>query len=218
MIESSSSLRALGRARNVGASLGLLAAGDVDAAPRPVGASTLRAQDVNVGALLEHVSSDLVELDVGDRDATAGLARRLAVLVVLLDDNTLLDNILEGNVLVQDVVNLANRIGNGLDADTVIGAGDDGVGDLHVEDIIVGATADAADGEAVAAGAVAVGEGDVLAGVDGDAVVLVADDGAGDVDVFGVADVEAVGVVAALGVAGLRVDGHVETVGMLVLM
>lgn len=61
----------------------------------------------------------------------------------------------------------------------------------------------------MATGAVATGEGDVSAAVDGEAVVLVVDGGAGDGDVLRVTDIESVGVVAALGVAVLVVDGDV---------
>lgn len=60
----------------------------------------------------------------------------------------------------------------------------------------------------MAARAVAAREGDVCAGVDGQAVVLVVDGGAGDGDAGGGADVEGVGVVAkGVGVAGGVVDG-----------
>lgn len=50
---------------------------------------------------------------------------------------------------------------------------------------------------------------DVLARVDGDTVVLVLDGGAADVDAVGLADVESVGVVAAVVVAVRVVDGQV---------
>ena len=69
----------------------------------------------------------------------------------------------------------------------------------------------------MAAGAEAAGEGDVSAAVDGEAVVLVVDGGAGDGDLRRVADVESIGVVAALGVTVLVVDGdavHLETLGV----
>lgn len=49
----------------------------------------------------------------------------------------------------------------------------------------------------MAAGAVAVLEGDVRAGVDGDAVILVVDLGTGDGNAGGAANIESIGVVAA---------------------
>jgi hypothetical protein len=61
----------------------------------------------------------------------------------------------------------------------------------------------------VATGAVAAGKGDVSAAVNGEAVVLVVDGGAGDSDVLRVTDIERVGVVAALRVTVLVVDGNV---------
>lgn len=55
--------------------------------------------------------------------------------------------------------------------------------------------------------AVAASEGDLGAAVDGKAVVLVVDSRAADSDLSGATDVESIGVVAALGVAVLVVDG-----------
>ena len=60
----------------------------------------------------------------------------------------------------------------------------------------------------MAALAGAAGEVDVSAGVDGEAVILVLDVGVGNVDASGAADVESVGVVAAVCyIAGSVVDG-----------
>jgi hypothetical protein len=125
--------------------------------------------------------------------------------------------VLEGDALVGDVLDRALGVRNSLDANTVVGVDDLRVEDLHGVDDVVVAAADGADGETVAAGAVAAGESDVSAGVDGEAVVLVVDGGAGDGDVLRVTDVESVGVVAALRVTVLVVDGDVvdrECVGV----
>lgn len=111
----------------------------------------------------------------------------------------------------------AGLAGDGLDADAVVGVDDLGVQDLDGVDDVVVAAADGANRQAMAAGAVAAGESDVGAAVDGQAVVLVVDGGAGDGDLRRVADVEGVGVVAALGVAVLVVDGdvvHLEALGI----
>jgi len=117
--------------------------------------------------------------------------------------------VLEGDALVGDVLDRALGVGNSLDADTVVGVNDLRVEDLHgVNDVVVAAS-DRADGETVATGAVAAGEGNVSTAVDGKAVVLVVDGGAGDGDVLRVTDIEGVGVVAALGVTVLVVDGDV---------
>jgi hypothetical protein len=104
-------------------------------------------------------------------------------------------------------LDLASGTGDGLDADTVVGVDDLGVRDGDSVDDVVVAAADGADGETVTAGAEAAGEGDVSAAVDGEAVVLVVDGGAGDGDLRRVTDVESVGVVTTLGVTVLVVDG-----------
>lgn len=117
--------------------------------------------------------------------------------------------VLEGNALVGDVLDRALGARDGLDADTVVGVNDLRVKDLHgVNDVVV-AAADRADGETVATGAVTAGEGDVVTAVDGKAVVLVVDGSARNGDVLRVTDIEGVGVVAALGVTVLVVDGDV---------
>jgi hypothetical protein len=78
-------------------------------------------------------------------------------------------------------LDLASGAGDSLDADTVVGVDDLGVGDRDGVDDVVVAAADGADGET--------------------------DGGAGDGDLGRVTDVEGVGVVAALGVTVLVVDG-----------
>jgi len=66
----------------------------------------------------------------------------------------------------------------------------------------------------VATGAVAAGESDLGAAVNSEAVVLVVDGRAADGDFGGAADVEGIGVVAALGVAVLVVDGDAVELGV----
>lgn len=117
--------------------------------------------------------------------------------------------VLEGDALVGDVLDRALGVRNSLDADTVVGVNDLRVEDLHgVNDVVV-AAANGADGETVATGAVTASESDVVTAVDGKAVVLVVHGSAGDGDVLRVTDIESVGVVAALGVTVLVVNGDV---------
>lgn len=117
--------------------------------------------------------------------------------------------VLEGDALVGDVLDRALGTRDSLNADTVVGVNDLRVEDLHgVNDVVV-AAADGADGETVATGAVTASESDVVTAVDGKAVVLVVDGSAGDGDVLRVTNIESVGVVAALGVTVLVVDGDV---------
>jgi hypothetical protein len=218
------------RAGDVRALVTLHTASDADTRPLPVGASTLGAEDVNIGSLGSDAASDVLDGKTGYGDTGSGSSSGGAVFVVLFDQDSGLGDVLEGDALVGDVLgnlvstnrglaffldgiatylDLAGRAGDGLDADAVVGVDDLGVCDGDGVDDVVVAAADGADGEAVAAGAVAAGEGDVGAAVDGEAVVLVVDGGAGDGDLRRVADVEGVGVVAALGVAVLVVDGDV---------
>ena len=111
------------------------------------------------------------------------------------------------DVAVGDAGDFAGGAGDSLDAHAVVGVDDLGVEDVDGVDGVVAPAANAADAQAVAAGAVAAGESDLGAAVDGEAVVLVVDGGAADGDLGGATDVESVGVVAALGVAVLVVDG-----------
>ena len=117
--------------------------------------------------------------------------------------------VLKSDALVGDVLDRALGVRNSLDANTVVGVNDLRVEDLHGVDDVVVAAADGADRETVAARAVTAGESDVGAGVNGEAVVLVVDGGAGDGDVLRVTDIESVSVVASLRVTVLVVDGDV---------
>ena len=91
----------------------------------------------------------------------------------MLDDDAIRGNVLEGDVLVGDAGNGASGTGDGLDADTVLRVGDGGGENADRLDDVVGAAADRADGETVAAGATSAGEGDAGARVDSKAIVLV---------------------------------------------
>jgi hypothetical protein len=207
---------ARGASRNILALGALLTAGDVDARPCPVGAAARSTKDVNISGRALHGTSDLLEGNIRNLDAVGGIAGGAAVLVVLLDDNTVLGDTLEGDVLEPDAGDGASRAVDGLDARAVLRVDDLGVGDGDVVDGVVFATADGADGETMATVAVAVGEDDVLAGVDSQAVVLVVDGGAVDGDVGAGADVKGIGVVAQLGTGGV-IDQHVldgEVVGL----
>lgn len=73
--------RALGR---------LLATGDLVARPLPAGASTGSTKDVGVGAGAGNSDSVVSHGKTGDWDTVSGLASTGAVLVVLLNNNTVL--------------------------------------------------------------------------------------------------------------------------------
>jgi hypothetical protein len=101
------------RAGDVGALAALDTTGDGDTRPLPVGAGTLGAEDVDLLGLGTDGTLDVLDGKTGDRDAGCGLASGRTVLVVLLDQNTGLGDVLEGDALVDDVLDilLATRTG-----------------------------------------------------------------------------------------------------------
>lgn len=189
----------------------LLAAADTDAGPVPVGASALATENVDIGRGRGDGTRHLGDGQVRDGDAAGRGAGRAAVLVVLLDHDAVLGNVAEGDARVRDVGHGTGGAVDRLDAHAVLGVDNLGVGDGHGLDGVVGAATHGANGKAVAARAGAAGERDVGAGVDGEAVILVLDICARDVDVLGGADIEGVGVVALAGAGGV-VHGHVEDI------
>lgn len=186
-----------------------LTAGDVNAGHGPVRAAAVTAKDVDLNSVRVNRASDVLEGNIGDSNTVGGGTGRVTVLVVLLDDDTVVGDAGELDVGVGDVLDGTSSVVDSLDANTVLGVRDSRVDEGDVLDGVVVAATDGADGQTVTAGAGTAGEVDVLAGVDGDAVVLVLDGGAGDGDVGTLADVETVGVVTALGVTVAVVDGDV---------
>lgn len=82
--------------------------------------------------------------------------------VILLDNNTVLGNVGEGNVGVGDTADRASGTVDGLDADTVVAVKDLGVLNGHAADNVVITSTDRADGDTVATTAGTAREGDVL--------------------------------------------------------
>lgn len=186
---------------------GGLAAGDRDARPLPAAARS--AEDVDVSAGRGDGALDVAEGKASDGDAGGGGAGGGAVLVVLLNDDTVLGDVREGNAGVSDARDGAGGAGDRLNTDTVVGVDNLGVGDGDGLDGVVGTATNGADRETVATRAGTAGEGDVGTGVDSQAVVLVLDVGARDVDTGGGADIESIGVVASSRVTGGVVEGDV---------
>lgn len=183
----------------------LLSTSDAVAGPGPARAGALAAKQVGVGAGRGDGSLDAGDSKVGDWNTSGGGSGRAAVLVVLLDDDTVLGNVAEADIVEGHAGNLAGGAGDGLDTDTVVRVADLAVLDVHSVDGVVGTAADRANAEAMATAAGASGEGDVGAGVDSQAVVLVLHNGSRDVDVLGRADVEGIRVVAELAAITSRV-------------
>jgi hypothetical protein len=198
------------RRRHIQALRALGATSNAVTAPSPVRASTLSAQNVHLHTLRRNSTSNTLDSQTSDRNTVSRGTSRAAVLIVLLNNNTVLGNVRELDVLVGDAANRTSSTGYSLDSHTVVGVGNGRREDLDVLDDVVGAAADGTDADAVAAGAGAAGESDVGTGVDCKAVILVLDVGVGYGDTSGAADVEGVGVVATVGhVTSGVVDGDV---------
>jgi hypothetical protein len=92
------------RAGDVRALAALLTTRNADTRPLPVRASTLGAENVDRDSLGSDAAGDIVNGKTSDRDAGGGGAGGRAVLVVLLDQNSGLGDVLEGDSLVGDVL------------------------------------------------------------------------------------------------------------------
>lgn len=111
--------RAAGDALALG---GGLAASDAVTSPGPVLAR--RAEDVYVGTGGLDGAGNLVDGHIGDGDAGCRGAGRAAVLVVLLDNNTVLGNVGKSDAVILDVGDGSSGTRHGLDANTVVRVGD----------------------------------------------------------------------------------------------
>lgn len=197
--------------RNVGALGALLSTSDRVTRPSPVGASTLGAKNVDGGSAGRDGTLDILNSKTSDGNAGGRGSSGRSVLVVLLDDNTVLGDVLESDAVVCHAADRTGGLVDGLDADTVVGVLDGGVGDGDILDDVVGAATDRADTDAVATGAGALGEYDVGSAVDSEAVILVLHVGAGDGDARGASDIESIGVVTSvLDISSRVVNGDVS--------
>lgn len=176
-----------------------LSTSDLVVGPGPVLA--VGAKDVDISSAGLDSSGDLVDGDVGDGDTSSGGSSRRTVLVILLNDDTVLGDVGESDGVVLDIGNGTGSARNGLDADTVVGVGDGRVEDADSLDGVVRASTNGSNGETVAATAVAAGEGDVGTRVDGETIVLVLDNSSRDIHAVRGANVESIGVVSAERVA-----------------
>lgn len=171
-----------------------LSTSDLVVGPGPVLAAG--AKDVDISSAGLDSSSDLVDGDVGDGDTRSGGTSGRAVLVILLNDDTVLGDVGESDGVVLDIGNGTGSARNGLDADTVVGVGNGRVEDADCLDGVVRASTNGSNGKTVTTTAVAASEGDVGARVDGKTIVLVLDDGSRDIHAGGGANVEGIGVVS----------------------
>ena len=128
--------RSSGSRGNALALVRLLATSNLVVSPSPVLGISAKNQDV--GAARLDGSSNLVDSDIGDRNASSRDTSWRSVLIILLDDNTILGDVGQSDGIVLDVRNRTGGSGNSLDTNTVVGVGDGGVKDANSLDNIVG--------------------------------------------------------------------------------
>lgn len=151
--------------RNVLALGASLTTSDGDTGPGPVSAAARSTENVDISSVALDGTGDLREGDIRDLDTVGRGTSGAAVLVILLNDESVLGNTGKSDILELDVGDGTGGIVDGLDTDTILGVDNLGVGDGHVFDGVVATTTDRTDGETMATVTVAVGESDVLQGI-----------------------------------------------------
>jgi len=158
---------------------------------------------------------DILESNVCDRDSVGGVTSGLAVLVILLNNKTLLNNLVKSDVLKANVVDLTGSTIDSLNTDTIIRVDNLRVLDQDIVNNVVAAATDGTDGKTMATRAETVKELDTVTRVDSNTVILVVDDSTVNGDVGTSTNVEGVSVVTTLGVTGLVVKEDVVEVNLL---
>lgn len=148
--------------RHTSALAALLTTSEGVSSPGPVLAAAVTAENVDVSTAALNGTGNLLNLEAGNGDTGGGLAGRAAVLVILLDDDTVLGDVGQLDVGERDVGDSTGSLVDGLDADTVVRVDDVGVRDGDILHDVVVAQTNGTDGDTVAAGAGTTGEGDVL--------------------------------------------------------
>lgn len=125
----------LGRARNTAGDVGalgvVLATSDNDVGPGPAGAGAVAASNRDVVAIRVDgaTAGDSAHGQAGDGNAGGRVAVKVTAVVVLLNEDTVVGDGLEGDVLVGDGLDGAGLAGLALDAETVHGVLDRVVGE-----------------------------------------------------------------------------------------
>lgn len=93
-----------GDAGDIGAAAVALTTGDRDVRPGPAGAGSAATGDDNVisGARDSAGSGNVLDDEVGDRNATGGVAVKVSTIVVLFDQDAILGDVLESDARVGD--------------------------------------------------------------------------------------------------------------------
>lgn len=103
--------------RHTRALAALLTTSEGVSSPGPVLAAAVTAEDVDVSTAALNGTGNLLNLEAGNGDTGGGLAGRAAVLVILLNDDTVLGDSGESDVLVGDALDGTGGAVDGLDAD-----------------------------------------------------------------------------------------------------
>lgn len=140
----------------------LLTTRDGVSRPGPVLAATLAAENVDGNSAALDRAGNLLDSEASNGDTGGGLAGRATVLIILLDDDTVLGDVGQLDVGESDAGDSTGGLVDGLDTDTVVRVENGGVGDGDVLHDVVVAQANGTDGDTVAAGAGAADEVDVL--------------------------------------------------------
>lgn len=158
----SSTSSTLRRTRHILALRTRLPPGHTHATPLPIRARPTRTQNINLRRPTRHRPRHPLHRQPGNRHARRRRPRRASILIVLFDDDPIARDAAQLDVGVGDAGDRSGGAVDGLDTHPVLRVGDAGVGDGDAGDGVVVAAADAADREAVPAGAGAAGEVDVL--------------------------------------------------------
>jgi hypothetical protein len=106
--------------RNVRASTAFLTPSNRVTGPGPSRARSLSAKNVNISSRAADRALNILDRKTSDRDACCRCASWGAVLVILLDNDTVLGDTGEGNTAVGDSANASGGTRDCLDADTVL--------------------------------------------------------------------------------------------------
>ena len=128
--------------RNVGASSAFLTSSNRVTGPGPSRARSRPAKNVNISSRAADRAFNVLDCKASNRDACRGCASWGSVLVILLDDDTVLSDTGERNVAVGNSANASSSTRDCLNADTVLGVLDSGARDGDGLDSVIGAATD----------------------------------------------------------------------------
>jgi hypothetical protein len=130
---------------------------------RDVLAAPFSTKNIIIPRLLSSSARNIPNGDILNYNSIRRVSGGTAVEIILLNVDAVLRYIRNANIFVKDVRYEASSVGVAFDARAVLSIEDDGVGEGDVCDVVVGLAADGADGEAVATGAVHVGDVNIVA-------------------------------------------------------